>query len=65
MSRRVQITREILGDLVRLNRKQQSDLRIEEDKLLLLIDWYEPDLGKIIKNGQIVEFKLPEKQKKV
>lgn len=62
MSRRVQVTREILGDLVRLNRKQQQDLRIEEDKLLLLIDWYEPDLGKIIKDGQIIDIKFPVKR---
>lgn len=55
MSRRVEITREILGDLVRQNRKQQQDLKAEEDKLLMLIDWYEPDIIKEFDKGQIVK----------
>lgn len=54
MSRRVQVTREILGDLVRRVRQTIKDLQLEEDKLLLLVDWYEPDLGKVMKNGQII-----------
>lgn len=55
MSRRVQVTREILGDLVRRVRQTIKDLMLEEDKLLLLIDWYEPDLGKVMKNGVIIK----------
>lgn len=55
MSRRVEITREILGDLVRQNRKQQQDLKAEEDKLLILIDWYEPDIIKEFDKGQIIK----------
>ena len=57
MSRRVEITREILGDLVRSVRSQAKALRAEEDKLLMLIDWYEPDLGKTIQDGRIVQDK--------
>lgn len=54
MSRRVEITREILGDLVRSVRNQIKSLKAEEDKLLMLIDWYEPTLSKLVQDGQIV-----------
>ena len=57
MSRRVEITREILGDLVRSVRKRMGALKSEKDKLLMLIDWYEPDLGKLIQDGRIVSDK--------
>lgn len=54
MSRRVEVTKEILADLVRNIRNQMKTLQYEEYKLLMLIDWYEPNLGKVVQNGEIV-----------
>lgn len=55
MSRRVEITKEIIGDLIRNIRKTMDFLKYEEYKLLILLDWYQPDAAKILKAGEIIK----------